>query len=123
LKINSKRGFILKALLVLSGTLAGALLTQAADEDFDALVKRLQSEKPAFAKRQQELLAERYDLADRPAAEVTMSRGKAMQGGVRVKLPAGQTWESFAALTPEEMKSGNVWPAAASRILSSMRPQ
>jgi hypothetical protein len=31
-------------------------------------VKRLQSEKPKFAKRQQALLEERYDLANHPAA-------------------------------------------------------
>ena len=40
----------------------------AAPESFTALVSRLQQEKPTFAKRQQELLAERYDLADRAAA-------------------------------------------------------
>ena len=38
-------------------------------------------------KRQQALLAERYDLANRPAPGVTMSRGKPVQDGVRVKLP------------------------------------
>ena len=42
-------------------------VTIAAGEDFPALVKRLQQEKPKFAKRQQAMLAERYDLADRPA--------------------------------------------------------
>jgi hypothetical protein len=50
------------------------------------LARRLASEKPKFAERQKNLLAERYDLADRPAAGVTMSRGKAVQDGVRVKL-------------------------------------
>jgi hypothetical protein len=35
-------------------------------------------------KRQQELLAARYDLSDRPVLGVTMSRGKAIQGGVRM---------------------------------------
>ncbi|MDZ4342825.1 MAG: hypothetical protein U1E51_10370, partial [Candidatus Binatia bacterium] len=34
----------------------------AAEEDFTTLVKRLQQQKPTFAKRHQELLAERYDL-------------------------------------------------------------
>jgi hypothetical protein len=45
-----------------------ALTASAVDEDFPALVKRLQAEKPTFAKRQQALLAERYDLANRPAS-------------------------------------------------------
>ncbi len=40
-----------------------------------------------------------------------MSRGKAIQEGVRVKLPEGMTWEKLAGLTPEEIKEKNLWPA------------
>ncbi len=83
----------------------------AADEDFSTLTKRLQTEKPKFAKRQQALLAERYDLADRPAKGTAMSRGKPVQDGVRVKLPEGMTWEKLAALSPEEVKEKQLWPA------------
>jgi cytochrome c peroxidase len=82
-----------------------------AQEDFNALVKRLQSEKSKFAKRQQDLLKSRYDLADRPAKGVTMSRGKPVQDGVRVKLPPGATWEKLAAMSPDEIKNKNLWPA------------
>ncbi|RBP39063.1 cytochrome c peroxidase [Roseimicrobium gellanilyticum] len=82
-----------------------------ADADFDAMVKKLQGEKPQFAKRQQDLLKERYDLSDKPADGVTMPRGKAVQGGVRVKLPEGATWDKLAAMTPEEIKSQDLWPA------------
>ncbi|MHB8894127.1 MAG: cytochrome B6 [Candidatus Geothermincolia bacterium] len=88
-----------------------ALTASAADEDFPTLVKRLQAEKPQFAKRQQDLLAQRYDLADRPAQGTTMSRGKPVQVGVRVKLPEGQTWEKLAALSPEEVREKQLWPA------------
>ena len=97
--------------------LTGALLlcvpltSLAGDDEFSALVSRLQKEKPDFAKRQQELLAERYDLADRPAAGVTMSLGKPVQEGVRVKLPKGMTWAKLAAMSPEEIKAKDVWPA------------
>jgi cytochrome c peroxidase len=84
---------------------------QQAPEDFAALVKRLQAEKPQFAERQQKLLTERYDLADRPAQGVTMSRGKPVQAGVRVKLPQGTTWEQLASLAPADIKSRNLWPA------------
>jgi cytochrome c peroxidase len=90
---------------------AGACSLDAADADFQSLVQRMQSDKPRFADRQQKLLAERYDLADRPAPGVTMTRGKPVQGGVRVKLPAGVTWEKLAAMTPEEIKNQNLWPA------------
>lgn len=80
-------------------------------EDFTTLTNRLQAEKPKFAQRQQALLAERYDLADRPAKGAAMSRGKPVQDGVRVKLQSGMTWEKLAALAPEEVKEKQLWPA------------
>ena len=91
--------------------LGGTLLTWGATADFDALVRRLQQEKSEFARRHETLLAERYDLADRRAASVAMSRGKPVQEGVRVKLPAGMSWSGLAAMTPAEIKSGGHWPA------------
>lgn len=100
--------------MVFSAVLFGCgvgTVSAAAEEDFMSLVKRLQQEKPEFAKRHQALLAERYDLADRPASGVTMSGGKPVQEGVRVRLPKGTTWEQLASLSPEEVKSRNVWPA------------
>ena len=80
------------------------------EETFPLMKKRLMAEKPVFAKRQQALLAERYDLSDLPVKGITMSRGKPVQGGVRVKLPAGMTWEQLAALAPAEVKARNAWP-------------
>jgi len=96
---------------LLSLAFAATLFVHADEDDFGALVKRLEADKPNFAKRQQDLLAERYDLADRPATGVTMSRGKAVQAGVRVQLPQGQTWETLSAMSPEEIKRQDVWPA------------
>jgi cytochrome c peroxidase len=104
-KTRISRGVALLASALLLGS--GAL----AAEDFDALVKRTRSEKPKFAERHKRLLAERYDLSNRPAAGVTMSNGKPVQEGVRVRLPKGVTWESLAEKTPAEIKSGNLWPA------------
>lgn len=89
----------------------GAGTASAAEEDFTAMVKRLQQDKPVFAKRHKDLLAERYDLADRPAQGATMSRGKPVQEGVRVRLPKNATWEKLATMTPEDIKSKNLWPA------------
>jgi cytochrome c peroxidase len=83
----------------------------AVDEDFATLTRRLQAEKAQFAQRQQSLLAERYDLADRPASGAAMSRGKPLQDGVRVKLPAGMSWEKLAALSPEAVRERQLWPA------------
>jgi cytochrome c peroxidase len=47
----------------------------------------------------------------RPAPGVTMSRGKPVQGGVRVKLPPGVTWDALAQMTPEQIRAKNLWPA------------
>jgi cytochrome c peroxidase len=80
-------------------------------EPFAAVKARMTAEKAAVQKRQADLLAERYDLSDRPATGVTMSRGKPVQGGIRVKLPAGVTWTDLAAATPADIRSRNVFPA------------
>ena len=88
------------------------LVKVSADEtDFSVLVKRLQQEKPKLAERHKELLLERYDLADRPAPGVTMSGGKPVQEGVRVRLAKNLTWEGLAALSPQEIREQNLWPA------------
>jgi len=56
-----------------------------------------------------EYLAQRYDLANRPSPE-KMVRGKPVQAGVRVKLPAGVTWQQLAAMSPDEIRRRNLWP-------------
>lgn len=40
-----------------------------------------------------------------------MSRGKAVQGGVRVKLPSGVTWDKLAGMTPDEIRQKKLFPA------------
>jgi len=99
--------------VVVAGLLVavGAVTRAAADEDFPSLVKRLQSQKPEFAKRQQDLLQTRYDLSDRPAKDATMARGKPVQEGVRARLPKGATWDELAAMLPDEIKAKDMWPA------------
>jgi len=91
----------------------GALTIAAADGDggFADLVRQLQKEKPSFATRHQNLLAERYDLSNRPADGVAMANGKPVQAGVRVKLPSGVSWDMLASLSPEEIRNRNLWPA------------
>ena len=76
----------------------------------DAVIEKMTSEKPEIAARHQQLLEERYDLSDRPADDVTMTRGKPLQTGVRVKLPADLSWDDLAALSPEKIKEHGVWP-------------
>lgn len=56
-------------------------------------------------------LIARYDLSNRASKDVTMSRGKAIQEGVRVKLSQGMTWEKLASMTPEDIRQQNAYPA------------
>jgi cytochrome c peroxidase len=82
----------------------------ASTPSFDDVFRKMKAEKPKRAKAQQALLAERYDLANRPAPGVTMSGGKAVQQGVRVRLPANTTWEDLSALSPDEVRAKGLWP-------------
>src|ERR1017187_3306668 len=79
-------------------------------EEFSATMSRMKTEKPAVMKRQMDLLQERYDLRNDPAPGVTMTRGKPVQRGIRVKLAPGTNWEKLAAMTPEEIRGGDLFP-------------
>ena len=79
-------------------------------ETFASIMARMTAAKPEIMKRHMDLLNERYDLSDRPAKGVTMSRGKAVQEGVRVKLPRGMTWEMLATMSPDEIREKDLFP-------------
>jgi cytochrome c peroxidase len=79
------------------------------EEDFNAVVKRMSEARPAVMKKHMDLLNERYDMADKPG-QAKMSRGKPVQSGVRVKLPAGVTWDQLANMTPDEIKEKGLFP-------------
>src|ERR1700726_4084454 len=80
------------------------------NEPFSAIFARLSGQKPEVTREHMALLNERYDLSNRPAAGITMDRKKPVQEGVRVKLPAGKTWEALANMTPEQIREQNVFP-------------
>ncbi len=79
-------------------------------EDFATTMARMSSAKAGIMQRQMALLEERYDLSDRAATGVTMSRGKPIQAGVRVKLRGGTTWERLAKMSPEEVHDADAFP-------------
>ena len=79
-------------------------------ESFASIMARMSGEKAAVTREHNAVLSERYDLSDRPAQGVTMDRGKPVQEGVRVKLPAGMTWEKLAAMSPEQIRDQNLYP-------------
>ncbi|MCS6952754.1 MAG: hypothetical protein RMK57_05535 [Bryobacterales bacterium] len=82
----------------------------AIHEDFASILARMKAAKPDVMKRHMALLEARYDLSNRPAPGVTMTRGKPLQQGVRVKLPAGMTWERLAQMSPEEIRDKDLFP-------------
>jgi cytochrome c peroxidase len=79
-------------------------------ETFASIMARMKAAQPAIQKRQSDLLAERYDLANRAATGATMTRGKPVQEGVRVKLAAGTTWDQLAGVSPTEIRDRNLFP-------------
>jgi cytochrome c peroxidase len=79
-------------------------------EDFESVMARMKAAKPEIMKRQMDLLEQRYDLSDMPAAGVTMSRGKPVQEGIRVKLPAGLTWPTLGEMSPGEISEKDLFP-------------
>src|SRR3954469_9722385 len=83
-----------------------------------------EAQKPQVMQRQADLLNQRYDLSDQPIPGVMMSGGrKPIQGGVRVKLPPGVTWESLAAMSPDEIRQrGSCPPASFRRLHANKHP-
>lgn len=81
-------------------------------EPFTVVKERMEKAKPALFSKFQKLLADRYDLSDKPVAGITSSgRAKPVQGGVRVKLPKGlASWAELAAMSPDDIKRKDLWP-------------
>jgi len=79
-------------------------------EEFQSIVKRMQDAKAAILKQHNDLLNDRYDLSNKPSATATMTGGKPVQEGVRVKLPLGTNWDALSKMSAEEIKGQGVFP-------------
>lgn len=79
-------------------------------ENFATTLQRKQNEKTRTLTRQTALLEERYDLSDTPSKQFKMDRAKPLQEGVRVKLPAGMTWEKLSDMSPDEIREKGMFP-------------
>jgi cytochrome c peroxidase len=77
---------------------------------FAEVMAKMKADKPAVEKRHQTLLNERYDLADKASAEKMSAGRRAVQSGVRIKLPEGVTWKQLAEMSPDEIKEKGVFP-------------
>src|ERR1035441_6875723 len=75
-------------------------------ESFSTIMNRMTAAKPELMKRHMALLEQRYDLSNRPAEGVTMSGGKAVQQGVRVKLTGGTSWDQLSKLSRSRSRNG-----------------
>src|SRR5262245_2917703 len=75
------------------------------------VMSRMKAAKAEVMRRHMSLLEQRYDLSDRAAKDVKMSRNKAVQEGVRVKLARGLTWEQLAGMTPADIRDKDLYPA------------
>lgn len=93
-----------------AGSPASSYLPVVVAENPAAIQRRMEAAKPEIMRRQLELLRDRYDLADRPAAGVAMSRGKPVQEGVRARLPAGVGWDQLGSMTPDEIRDRDLYP-------------
>lgn len=120
IKRKDKSIIAVGAVLLLGAVSCGLLIAQQESkssyspvvikENFKSVMARMAAAKPDIMSRHMDLLNDRYDLSDRPARGVTMSRGKPVQEGVRVKLPDGMTWEKLASMSPEEVKQRDLFP-------------
>lgn len=103
--------FILFGVAFAQETVMSSYSPVVINEPLAKTMARMQNAKAEVMQNQTDLLNERYDLSDRPAEGVIMSGGtKAVQKGVRVKLPEGVTWEQLAEITPTEIREKDLWP-------------
>jgi cytochrome c peroxidase len=79
-------------------------------ESFASIMARMKAAKPEIEKEHANLLSARYDLSNRAAKDVVMSRGKPLQDGIRVELPVGATWDQLASMSPAEIRDKNLFP-------------
>jgi len=92
-------------------------------EDFSTIHDRMSAAKAEIMKWQMDLLAERYDLSNRPAKGTVMDRQKPVQEGVRVKLPAGVTWAQLASMTSDQIRDKDIFPQGFQPLPHANHPE
>jgi len=98
-------------LLPLAAGAASSYAPVNSEESFSALRTRYVDMKPGVERKHRTLLEQRYDLGNKPG-DLTMTRGKRVQTGVRVRLPASvASWEALARMSPEQIKERDLFPA------------
>ena len=79
-------------------------------KSFDEIYQADTAAKADVQARQQALLEKRYDLSNNPSSVQMSGQRKAVQKGVRVKLPSGASWDSLSNSTADQIKQQNAFP-------------
>lgn len=79
-------------------------------ETFDEIMQADVAQKSAVMEQQQKLLQSRYNLTPRLDPEARMSRGKPLCVGPTARLRQELTWETLAAMRPEDIKAQSAFP-------------
>ena len=98
------------------GLITDVPMTLVARKDFPAkdmkeFLAYVKANKSKVLNKQKDLLDQRYDLGDQPSNAKMSGGRKAVQKGVRVKLPKGMTWEKLAQMSPDEIREQGLLPA------------
>ncbi len=78
--------------------------------DFEEMFQQDVEAKEQVVETHQALLEERYDLRDDPSDLQMAGERKAVQQGVRVRLPDDTNWAQLSQLAPAEIKQQGLWP-------------
>jgi cytochrome c peroxidase len=84
--------------------------TPVVEEPFEVVRARDKAQKSRVISAHQRLLEERYDLRRRVEETVKMTRGKPIPIGPTAKLKEGTTWEQLGRMTPDEIRSRDLFP-------------
>jgi cytochrome c peroxidase len=79
-------------------------------EEFEQFMARMKNARLDAMERHLKALDDRYDLTDNPSKSMTMTHGKPIQEGVRVKLREVITWDELAEMSPEDIRKQDLFP-------------
>lgn len=79
-------------------------------EKFEETMKADEAAKPEVMAAHKKLLESRYNLEPKLDESVKMTRGKPIAVGPTAKLKERTSWEGLAAMKPEQIKEGNLFP-------------
>ncbi|ACH37841.1 cytochrome c catalase [Citrifermentans bemidjiense Bem] len=77
---------------------------------FQEVYQKDVADKPKVMATQRHLLEMRYNLKPNLSSDVKMSRGKHIAVGPTALLAQGTNWEKLSAMSPEQIRSGNLFP-------------